>query len=384
MNQQPVYILDGLRSPVGKIYKGFKNISSVDLTSPVIQSGLKRLQLSPEHIQEVIVGNAVSAGMGQNIPRAIALAAGLPAEVPAYSVGNVCASGLQSLMIAFQSIMSGHCRASIAAAVEIASNNPELVTLEGKKSSSLEKDGLLCSITGRAMGDLCEDSARRYKIPRPEQDQFSFESHQKAVQAHDQGAFSSQIVPIKTAAGAAISRDESPRRRVSREGFTLLPPVFQEEGTITAGNASAPADGSCVVFVASGPFTEEHRCVPLAKILGYASSYVKPENVFLSAGKAITDCCRQSRLRLEDIDLFEICEAFAAQVLITRDQLKIPPEKLNIHGGDIALGHPLGAAGLRCLVTLVHALKNEKKRRGVVCVCFGGGGAIAMAVEIVN
>ncbi|MFA5261010.1 MAG: thiolase family protein [Candidatus Omnitrophota bacterium] len=381
MEHAPVYILESLRSPIGKMLKGLKSVLPADLASAVLRDGLKRGGIPPEQVQEVVVGTAVSAGMGQNLPRAIALAAGVPVTVPAYVVGNVCASGLQAFLNIIQTLGTTPLLLAAAVAVESASRNPELVTWEGTRLSSLQVDGLQCSLTGRVMGDLCEDLARTHKISREAQDQYAFMSHSRAVRAQRQGAFDRELVPVPLGADNILAQDECPRPTISVERLSQLPPAFQRDGTITAGNASAPADGACVVLAASETYVKTSPRPPLAAVWGYAGVYVPPRDVFGAAGEAVRQCCRQCRWRIEEVDAFEICEAFSAVALIAQAQLGIPDEKLNINGGDIALGHPLGAAGLRCLVTLTHVLEQRGQKKGIVCACFGGGGAIALGIE---
>ena len=381
MEETPVYILECFRSPVGKMFKALKALPPADLAATVLRAGLKRSGISPEDIQEVVVGNAVSAGLGQNLPRAVALAAGIPVSVPAYSVGNVCASGLQAFLNVVNPLRSSAPQLAAAVAVESASHNPELITLDGSRLSSLQMDGLRCSVTGRSMGDLCEDLARANKISRSDQDRYAVMSHSRAVQAQREGAFARELVPVFSGENVVLDQDEGPRPAISLDRLAQLPPVFQPEGTITAGNASAPADGACVVLAASEAYVKMSPHPPLAVVRGCASAYVAPRDVFSSAAEAVRRCCRQCRWRMEEVDIFEVCEAFAAAVLITRNQLSLPEEKLNINGGDIALGHPLGASGLRCLVTLTHLLKQRKQKKGIVSVCFGGGGALAVGIE---
>ena len=381
MEQTPVYILESFRSPVGKMFKGLKTSLPEELAAAVLRAGLTRSGISPGQIEEVVVGSAVAAGTGQNLPRAVALAAGIPVNVPAYSVGNVCASGLQAFLHAIHAVRSSSCHMAAAVAVESASQNPELITLDGSRLSSLQVDGLTCSVTGRTMGDLCEDSARAHKISRAAQDQYAFLSHSRAVRAQRDGAFDHELVPVPSGKKITLAQDEGPRPAISVERLAQLPPVFQPDGTITAGNASAPADGACAVLAASEDCLKTSPRPPLAAVRGYASVYVDPRDVFGAAGAAVLQCCRQCRWQIKEVEVFEICEAFAASALIAQAQLGIPDEKLNINGGDIALGHPLGAAGLRCLVTLTHLLNQRQQKKGIVSVCFGGGGAMAFGIE---
>lgn len=386
-----VFILGGARTPIGSPYKGLKNFTAAQLAATAIQDVLKRSKVKQEWVSEVILGNAVSAGTGQNLAKQAAVLASLPVSIPAYLVNNVCGSGLQSVILAARSILAGQSNVVIAGGAESVSMSPVLL-LPGyqdsqpdpkKKVESSIYDGLLCQLTEKRMGDLCEDMALLNRITRQQQDQYALESHRKVCLAQEQGKFQDEIVSCIDK-NKVFDQDERPRKNLKNEDLIRLSPSFRHNGTLTAGNSAVPSDGAAVLALAGKVFVEEHNLNPVARIVGYISVGVDAKDVFSSGAVAIERCLQGCRLKFNDIDLFEISEAFAAQVIFTQIQLRIPEQKVNIRGGDIAFGHPLGAAGTRSLVTLIHALKEQKKKRGLVCISLGGGGAIAMVIESVD
>ena len=385
-----VWIAESLRTPIGSSFKSLSTFSAAQLGGIVIKELLSKNKIKKDLIGEVIFGNTVSAGAGQNIARQAAILGGLSVSVPAYSVNSVCGSGLQSIISATQAILSGDADCLIAGGAESSSQCPFIVRKNDKGQQghdhyldSLIHDGLLCQIIGKHMGELAESLAEQYKITREEQDQYSFESHQKAGRAQEEKKFKDEIISVCVREGQTCSGDERPRSNISVELLKNLPAAFIKGGTVTAGNSSIPSDGAAAVLLASSVALKKNKIKPQARILGYASVAVEPQLVFTAAIPAIKECLKKCKLALKDVDLFEISEAFAVQALFTQRELKIPSEKINIFGGDIALGHPLGAAGTRILVTLIHALQNQKKKRGLACVCLGGGGAVAVALEVV-
>jgi acetyl-CoA C-acetyltransferase len=271
----------------------------------------------------------------------------------------------------------------LAGGAESASQCPSLVYDEAQEPvDSLIRDGLWCAMSDQHMGQLAENLAKKYDISKEAQDMFSYQSHVKAVAAQEKNKFEKEIVPVQKEDGTLVNKDDRPRKNASMERMERLPSAFQDEGTVTAGNASAPADGAAVLLLASAEAIKKYDLSkPKAKILGYASIALAPERCFEGAVIAVQESLKVCGLTVDDIDLFEIGESFASQVIWTKDQLKIPEEKLNIYGGDIALGHPLGSTSARLLVTLLHALKSEDKKLGVVSLCFGSGGAISMVIE---
>ena len=379
-NSKPVYLFDAVRTAVGSPFKSLKDLSAGQLGSVAVAALIERSRIEPGFVDEMILGNTVQAGAGQNPARQAVVLGGLPVTIPAYTVNNVCAAGLQAVVLAGQSIALGSAHCVIAGGAESATRTPHLFSKlvetpfdEREPVDSLIYDGLWCALSGQHMGQLAEKLA----VSRARQDEYALESHQKAAA----GKFGDEIVPVTLADKKVFNADERIRRRLSLENFKTLPPAFAENGTVTSGNASVPSDGAAVVLLGSEDLKRKSKLKPLAKVLGYASVAIKPELTFAAAVPAVEACLKACSLKLKDIDLFEICEAFAAQAIYTRETLKIPAEKMNIAGGDIALGHPLGAAGTRILVTLAHALKTQNKKYGLAAICYGGGGAMAIIIE---
>ncbi len=395
-SQQSIWIIDALRTAIARPGQSLNNFSAAQLSAVVIRDILSRSRISFKLVEQCIVGNAVSAGTGQNIARQAAVIAGLPDTVPSFSVNHVCGSAMQAVILASQSILAGDHNCVIAGGTESASFSPYLefnnrMTTQGSsvidagvlgRVESLIHDGLFCQLTRMHMGQLAEYLSRKFDISRSVQDKFALDSHRKACAAQQAGKFRDEIVPVNILPYQAFDRDERPRRNIDVLKLGDLPAAFQKNGTVTAGNSSPPSDGACNLIIASNDFVKKYRITPKAKILGYSSIAVPPQEVFTAGVTAVKVCLKKCGLRFKDIDLFEIGEAFATQVIYTRDHLKIPDNQMNVWGGDIALGHPLGAAGGRILVTLIHALRDAKKNIGLACVCLGGGGALAIVVEI--
>ncbi len=384
-----MYILDIVRTPVGSAFKSLKGFTASQLGGFSIKGLLERHPNISQGklINQVILGNTVSAGTGQNLARQSAILAGIPAEVPAFTVNSVCGSGLQSVILASQAIACGDAEVIIAGGSESASHSPYLVPKNDKEKTredltdSLIHDGLTCQLSHQHMGSLAEAIAEKFHITRQAQDEFSLRSHQKACSAQDKGKFLDEIIPIGLEGGKIFKQDERPRKNIDLEKLASLPAAFKVGGTVTAGNSCVPGDGAAVMAVVSAQAVQKYKLKPKARILGYASIAVDPKMVFTAGIPAIKECLKKSNLQMKDIDLFEISEAFAVQAIVTQKELKIPEEKMNIFGGDIALGHPLGAAGARILATLLYALRDQKKKIGLAAVCLGGGGAVAVAIE---
>jgi acetyl-CoA C-acetyltransferase len=388
MDNQPVYIIDALRTPLGRVNGKLSAIPLSGLMRLVIEGLVQKHSTVRNHIDEVVFGNAVTAGAGQHAVRKALIDAGLPETVPGYSVGNVCASGLQALINACQAIQTQHADLIIAGGADSVSNMPELIFKKNhdiKKmkglTESLMHDGLWCSISDRWMGLLCEDLARKERISKKEQDDYAFESYQKAALAQEQGNFHEEIIPLKMGGGKVLGEDETIRKKIKREVFDTFESAFEHKGTVTAGNSSAPCDGAAGILTASKEAADLYALRPLAEIVAYISVAGPARDVFRLIDKAVHRCLERAQLTLAQIDLFEISEAFAAQMVLMQRGGQISDRKLNIWGGDVALGHPLGAAGIRGLVTLIHALKKKNKHYGLACACLGGGGAIAVIVK---
>jgi acetyl-CoA acetyltransferase family protein len=388
MINRPVYIIDALRTPMGRANGRLSAFPVSFLSQSVLEGFVHKYNLSQMKIDEVVIGTSVPAGAGQNFVRKALIGAGLPDTTPGYSVGNVCASGLQAVINGQMSILSENAHMVIAAGAESVSHMPEYLfktQQEIKKIKGLTEglmhDGLLCSVTDRWMGALCEDMARKEHIFKKEQDDYAFGSYHKAVRAYEQDAFVAETIPLKLTANKVFCRDETLRLNVKREVFDTFQSAFEYKGTITAGNSAAPCDGAAGVLLASLQAVQMNKLQPLARILGCVSIAGHPRDIFQLAPQAVKACAQKAGLSLKEIDLFEISEAFAAQMVFTQRAMPVLEGKLNVFGGDIALGHPLGAAGIRGMVTLVHALKQKKKRYGIICVCLGGGGSLAVCIE---
>ena len=378
-----IYIINGFRTPVGSSLKSLKSFSAACLASLVIKELLKRQTNIKDKVDEVLLGNTVSAGTGQNVARQAIVLSGLSYSTPGFVVNGVCGSGLEAVIMGCRAIFCDGMDLVLAGGSESASQCPSLVYDSAQEPvESLIRDGLWCNMSDQHMGQLAENLATKYNVSKEEQDTFSYQSHVKAVLAQEKNKFQKEIVPVQKEDGTLVDKDDRPRKNISMERMGNLPSAFQEDGTVTAGNASAPADGAAVVLLASAEAVKKYNLSkPKAKILGYASIALEPERCFEGAVIAVQESLKACGLTLADIDLFEIGESFASQVVWTKDQLKIPEEKLNIYGGDIALGHPLGSTGARLLVTLLHALENENKKLGLVSLCFGSGGALSMVIE---
>lgn len=381
-----VFILDGMRTIVGSPFKSLKEFSAVDLAACLIKEVIRRNRIKKKLVHKVILGNAVSAGLGQNAARQAALMGGLPETTPAYTVNNVCGASLQAVILSAQTISAGQSHICFAGGTESATHSPFLVKREdgdnysrGNLIDSLNNDGLTCQMTGKSMGELVEKLAKNNNISREVQDAFSLQSHQKACIAHQQKVFSNEIKVINK-----IEKDDRPRKRLKLESLKNLPSAFVKRGSVTAGNSSTPCDGAAIAVLVSKEFLSETKLKPKARILGLSNVMGKPELTFEMTSLAIKNCLQEAQLKINEVDLFEVAEAFAAPVLLVKKKLKIPEEKLNVYGGDIAFGHPLGAAGARILVTLMHALNEKKLKKGIACISYGGGGAMAIAIESVK
>ena len=386
------FICVPVRTPVGRFLQALSSISAPSLAAACIKENLVRAQMSPQEIDEVILGQVVSAGVGQAPARQAALQAGLPPSIAALTINKVCGSGLKSVMLADQAIRAGDVRAVIAGGMENMSQMPYLLPrVRGgwkfghrQSEDSLLKDGLWCAYEDVVMGELAERTAQKFDIDRSAQDAFAAASHAKAVAAAENGRFRNQIIPIELPRGnpkPLMDCDEGPRRDTTPDSLAGLKPAFSADGTVTAGNASQLSDGAATVLVCNEDAASGVASGPIARIVATATSGLEPGELFMAPVPAIRDVADKAGWSLEQVELFEINEAFAAQVLAGQKQLEIPSEKINIHGGAIALGHPLGASGARVLVTLLHALADTNQTTGIAALCLGGGNAVAIAVE---
>ena len=387
-------ILSAARTPVGKFLGGLSELPAPRLGAVAVAEAVRRANVSPEQVQEVILGTVVQAGQGQAPARQAALFAGLPDTVPAVTVNKVCGSGLKAVMLAAQAIRAGDADVVVAGGMESMSQAPYL--LKGARTGfkygdqttadALVVDGLWCPFENRAMGNSAEHTASTCDVSRADQDRFAAQSHRRAAAAWERGDFVAEVVPV-TVPGrtpVTISKDEGIRPDTTPEGLAKLKPAFQKDGTVTAGNASQLSDGAAALVVASPAAAERIGTPPLARIISYATSGVAPKDIFIAPVSAVRMALEKANLRLADIDLFELNEAFAAQMLACGKGLGLDEAKVNVNGGAISLGHPIGASGARVLTTLLYALCARGGRYGLASLCLGGGNAVAMVVERVS
>ena len=386
------YLISAVRTPIGKYLGGLSDIPAPDLGGRVLAEVMKRANIPPSAVDEVIMGAVLQAGLGQNPARQAALKAGLPDTIAAFTVNKVCGSGLKAVMLAAQAIRAGDADIILAGGMESMSRAPHLLfnTRGGWKIGdqtavdAMIRDGLWCAFENWHMGEAAEHIAAKCGISRGDQDRFSAQSQQRASAAWQSGAFADEVMPITVGSGAkakSIAQDEGFRADTTADSLAKLKPAFRSDGTATAGNASMLSDGAAGVAVVSQRGLDKLGVKPLARIVAYATSGIAPKDIFLAPVGAVRMVLDKAKLAIGDIDLFELNEAFAAQMLACNSDLAIDEAKINIHGGAIALGHPIGASGTRVLVTLVHALKQRGLRRGLASLCLGGGNAVAMVVE---
>ena len=387
-----VVIVSAVRTALGSFNGSLANVPAVELGSIVIKEALNRAGVAPDQVDEVIFGNVLQAGLGQNPARQASILAGIPESVPAISINKVCGSGLRTVAFAALSIISGDNDIVVASGMENMSMAPFLLDKarwgyrmgDGKLVDSMIQDGLWDAFNNYHMGITAENVAEKYGITREDQDAFSLNSQQKANLAIEKGLFKEEIVPvlIKGRKGDTIfDTDEFPKKDSSAEGLAKLKPAFKKDGTVTAGNASGINDGAAAFVMMSTEKAKELGLKPMAKVLANASAGVDPKIMGIGPIPASQKALKKANLTIDDLDLIEANEAFAAQAIAVGKELKIDPSKLNITGGAVALGHPIGASGARILVTLLHGLKRENKKYGLATLCIGGGQGTATIVE---
>jgi len=391
---QPV-ILSAVRTPIGKFQGGLSSLAATDLGAKVVAEAVRRAGIEPNTVDEIIMGNVVSAGLGQNPARQAGLRGGLDPRVAAMTINKVCGSGLKAVGLAAQGVQLGEIEIGVAGGMESMSNCPYL--LPGARTGyrlgnaeivdSMIRDGLWDSFNDFHMGVTGELVAEKYKITREEQDRFAVESHQKALRAMQSCFFESQVLPIevpqKKGAPIIISKDESPRADTSMETLGKLRPAFKKDGTVTAGNAPGTNDGAAAMVVTSEQTASRLGRKPMARIVAQAVSGVDPKWVMMAPVEAVEKLLKKTGWdRNRDVDLVELNEAFAVQAIAVTRELRLDPAKVNVNGGAVALGHPIGASGARVLVTLLYELHRRNLKRGIAALCLGGGNAVAMAVEI--
>lgn len=391
-----IVIVSAVRTAIGSFNGALAPVSAVDLGAIVLREAMTRAGISGNHVDEVILGNVLQAGLGQNPARQALLKSGIPDSISAYTVNKVCGSGLKSVALAAQAILAGDAQTILAGGMENMSQAPYLMDSkarwgyrlgDGQLFDVILKDGLMCATHDYHMGITAENVAQEYDITREAQDALALASQQKAVAAISNGAFAKEIVPVtvKNRKGDIIvATDEFPKVGTTAEGLAKLRPAFSKEGSVTAGNASGINDGAAALVVMSESRAKQLGLTPLARIRGYASGGVAPALMGMGPVPATLNVLKKTGLTLSDIDLIEANEAFAAQFLAVGKTLGFEAEKVNVNGGAIALGHPIGASGARILVTLLHALQARDKTLGLATLCIGGGQGTAMIIERLN
>ena len=396
-SRSPV-IVSAARTPIGKFLGSLSTLSAPELGAVAIRAAVERSKISPNEIDEVIMGNVIQGGVGQAPARQAALKAGLPSSVSALTVNKVCGSGLKAVMLAAQSIRAGDAQVIVAGGQESMSNAPYYVYgMRGgvklgdqQLVDGMVKDGLWCSFCNVHMGGHAEYTARKAHISREAQDEFAAESHRKAVAAMEAGKFKPEIAPVSVPGRkgpTTVDTDEGPRKDTTRDTLGKLRPAFPQQGTaaddlsVTAGNASSLNDGGAAVVVTSEEFARAHGLPVLARIRGYATGATNPEELFFAPIFAVRNLMQKTNQRIDDFELIEANEAFASQALADGQELGWDWSRVNVNGGAIALGHPIGASGARVLTTLLYAMQDRDARTGLATLCLGGGDAVAMSVE---
>ncbi|HZE96470.1 MAG TPA: thiolase family protein [Planctomycetota bacterium] len=384
------YLVSAVRTPIGKFLGGVSGFPSPALGALVVREAARRIDLAPNAVDEVFMGCVLQAGLGQNPARQAALRGGLPDAVGAVTVNKVCGSGLKSIIFGVQAIKTGDADVVVAGGMESMSNAPYLLPDarkgqrlgHGKTIDVMIQDGLWDAFNDFHMGSSAELVAERFKIGRAEMDAYSAESHKRAVAATKAGRFKAEILPlIVPAEKSSIEADEGPREDSTPEKLAKLKPAFRPDGIVTAGNASQISDGAAALVLMSERALKEHKATPLARVTGYATAGVEPKWVLVSTIDAVRRFDGRNPWKAADADLIEINEAFAVSTIAGIRELKLDPAKVNVNGGGIALGHPIGASGARIVVTLLHALAERRQRRGVATLCMGGGNGLALGVE---
>ncbi|GMA17407.1 thiolase family protein [Deinococcus metallilatus] len=385
-------IVSASRTPTGKFLGALSDVTAVELGATTLRETLKRAGIPADLVEDVIMGQVVQAGSGQNPARQAALKAGLLPEVGAVTINKVCGSGLKAVILAAQSIRAGDQTAVLAGGMESMSNAPYLLpgARKGYRLGNAQvldantHDGLWCSINDEGMGLTGERVAEKYGIGREAQDAYATQSHQRAIAAQQGGRFSDEIAPV-TVKGrkgeTVVDTDEGPRADTSPETLSRLKPAFKTDGTVTAGNAPGLNDGASALLIMSEEAAQAHGLTPMAEITSYATGGLAPEWVMMTPVPATQKLLKNSGMSVDDVDLWELNEAFSVQSLAVQRELGLDPERVNVNGGAVALGHPIGASGARILVTLLYALRQQDKETGVATLCMGGGNGLALSVK---
>jgi acetyl-CoA C-acetyltransferase len=390
-----VVIISGCRTAVGKFQGSLTDLSAPQLGAVVVREAVKRAGLNSDQVDECIMGNVLPAGLGQNPARQAAIFGGLSPATGAMTINKVCGSGLKAVALAAQAVQTGNSSIVVAGGMESMTNAPYLLPQarkgyrlgNGQVIDSMVHDGLWDIYNDYHMGITGENVAEKYGITREEQDEFAVHSHRKAVAAMKECRFKSQIVPVeipskkKGEAPVLFERDESPREDTTIEVLRSLKPAFKKDGTVTAGNAPGVNDGAAAVVVTGAQRAKELGARPMVRIVAQATSGVEPKWVMMAPVDAVRKIWEKTGWKNEDVDLYELNEAFSVQALGVMRELGLDPNKVNVNGGAVAIGHPIGASGARVLVTLIYEMTRRKARRGIAALCLGGGNAVAMAVE---
>ncbi len=389
------YIVSACRSGIGNFLGGLSKFNATQLGAMAIKEAVKRSGVDVAKIEEVIMGQVVQAGSGQAPARQAAINGGIPPQAAAMTINKVCGSGLKAVMLAAQSIKAGDQDCIVAGGMESMSGTPYV--LHGAKGGlkfgdkklqdAMILDGLWCSFNNWHMGSAAELTGKKANISREEQDEFAFNSHQKAVAAIEGGKFKDEIFPVeipqRKGDPVIFDKDECPRPKMSLEGLAKLRPAFVKDGTVTAGNAPGLNDGSSATVVVSEKFMKENNLTPLAKIIDYSVSGIEPDMIFFAPILAVQKLCKKMNVDINHFDLIEANEAFSVQALANGKELGWDWNRVNVNGGAVALGHPIGASGARVLTTLIYALKDRGLKTGLATLCLGGGNAVAMSIELV-
>lgn len=385
-------IVSATRTPIAKFAGGLKDLSATKTGAIAVREAVRRARIDPSMVEECIMGNVITAGLGQNPARQAALWGGLPDEVAALTINKVCGSGLKAVMLASDAILAGKERVIVAGGMESMTNAPYLLEkarfgyklFDSSLIDAMVRDGLWDVFNNFHMGNTGEIVAQRNKVTREDADKFSLASHQKAVRAIKSGAFKEEIVHVELPSKkevAIFSQDEGPREDTTLEALAKLKPVFRSDGVLTAGNSSSINDGASALVVMDGELAKEKGLKSLAKVVDYVTTGIKPELLMEAPIHAVNKLLQRNKLEVKDIDLFEHNEAFSTASVAVLRALRIPEEKFNVNGGAVSLGHPIGASGARVLTTLIYAMKAREARRGIATLCLGGGNAVAMLVE---
>ncbi len=392
-----VVILSAVRVPMGKFLGTLSPLSATDIGGIVIKEAVKRASIEPSMVDEVIMGNVVQAGVGQSPARQAEIKGGIPPDIAAFTVNKVCGSGMKAVMLGAQAIKAEDANIVVTGGMESMSNCPFIIPGKSRKGHKLGNqtmydamiyDGLWDSFTDQHMGLLGEFTAEHSNISRESQDEFAYNSHMKAIKAIQSGLFKDEIIPVqipqRKGEPIMFDTDETPRSDTSIEKLSRLRPAFKKDGTVTAGNAPSTNDGASALVVSSDEKAKELGIKPLARIIGYASGHTEPKMLFYAPPIAVRNLLKKTGMHLDDFDLIEMNEAFAVQCLADIKELGADINKINVNGGAVALGHPIGASGARILTTLIYALKHQNKHKGLATLCLGGGGAVAMAIEMIQ